>query len=280
MAFRIVTDSTADLPQSLVEEFGISVVPVYVQFGKEAYRDRLDISESEFYEQLLHFPVHPTTSQPSPRDFVDVYKDLGKDASGIISIHISSKLSGTFNSALRGKDMAEIACPIEVIDTNMVSMGIGLTVIEAARIAASGENFQQVIEKIRRLVSQTRFWVLFDTLKYLAMGGRIGKAQSLLGSVLNIKPLLTLKDGEFIPAARPRSFDKGIDMLYGFAEKAGKVEDISVMYTTTSDNAEALAARLESLCGRPVKIARVGPALGVHAGPGAVAIALRSSQTG
>ncbi|MDD4923777.1 MAG: DegV family protein [Dehalococcoidales bacterium] len=274
MAIKIVTDSTCDIPQSLAEEFGITVVPVYVQFGNKTYRDRIDITESEFYERLLHFPVHPTTSQPSPQDFVDVYKNLSKDADAIISIHIASKLSGTVNSALRGKDIVSPSCPIEVIDTQSVSMGVGLIVIKAAQIVASCTDFQQAVEQVKQLIDRTHIWAAFDTLKYLAMGGRIGKGKALLGNVLNIKPLLMLKDGEFLPAAKARSRDKAIEILYGYAEKAGAIDDISVMHSTTPDEAKALAERLETLCGKKAKIARLGPALGVHAGPGALALAL------
>ncbi len=278
MAIKIVTDSTSDIPHALAEKYGIIVVPVYVQFGNKTYRDRIDITESEFYERLLHFPVHPTTSQPSPQDFVDVYKNLSEDADGIISIHISTKLSGTINSALRGKDIAAVGCPIEVIDTQSVSMGVGLTVIKAAQIAASCKDFQQAVEQVKQLIERIHIWIVFDTLKYLAMGGRIGKGKALLGNVLNIKPLLTLKDGEFLPAAQARSRDKAIEILYGYAEKAGAIDDIAVAYSTTPDEAKALADRLEAFCGKKSKIASVGPALGVHAGPGALALAILTSE--
>ena len=278
MAIKIVTDSTCDIPQSLAEELGITVVPVYVQFGSKTYRDGVDITHSEFYDRLQHFPVHPTTSQPSPQDFIDVYKNLSKDADGIISIHIANKLSGTVNSALRGKDIVAPDCPIEIIDTQSVSMGIGLILVKAAQIVETCTDFQQAVEQIKQLSDRIHIWALFDTLKYLAMGGRIGKGKALLGNVLNIKPLLTLKDGEFLPAAKARSREKAIDILYGYVEKTGNVEDISVMHSTSPDEAKALAERLEVLCGKKPKIARLGPALGVHAGPGALAIALMTSE--
>lgn len=278
MAIKIVTDSTSDIPHVLAEKYGITVVPVYVQFGNKTYRDRIDITESEFYERLLHFPTHPTTSQPSPQDFFDVYKNLSEDADGIISIHIAGKLSGTYNSAICAKDMVTSGCPIEVIDTNSVSMGLGLTVLKAAQIAASCNDLQQATRQVRQLIERTHIWAAFDTLKYLAMGGRIGKGKALLGNVLNIKPLLMLKDGEFLPAAKARSREKAMDILYSYAEKAGAIEDISVMYSTTLSEAEALARRLEPLCGKKATIARLGPALGVHAGPGALALAILTSE--
>jgi len=276
MTIKIVTDSTADLPQALAEELGITVVPLYVQFGHNTYRDRIDISEEEFYQRLLNDPVHPSTSQPSPQDLADVYNKLSKQADGIVSIHISNKLSGTCNSALRGKEIAATECPIEVIDSEMVSMGLGLIAARAATIASSGKDLQHVVEEVKQLIPHTHVWALFDTLKYLAMGGRIGKAKALMGSVLNIKPILVVKDGEMAPATQARSRSKGIDLLYEFASNFNDIQDLAVMYTTTLDEAKALANRLSAIFNREqIKIARLGPALGVHAGPGALAIALR-----
>ena len=278
MTIKIVTDSTADLPQALAEELGITVVPLYVQFGNKTYRDRIDISEGEFYERLLNDPVHPTTSQPSPQDFADVYNKLSKQADGIVSIHISNKLSGTCNSALQGKELAATECPIEVVDSEMVSMGLGLIAAKAAAIASPGKDLQLVVEEVKQLIPNTHVWALFDTLKYLAMGGRIGKAKALLGSVLNIKPILVVKDGEMAPATQARSRSKGIDLLYDFASNFTDIQDLAVMYTTTLDEAEALARRLSAIFNREqIKIARLGSALGVHAGPGALAVALRGS---
>jgi len=278
MTIKIVTDSTADLPQALAEELGITVVPLYVQFAHNTYRDRIDISEEDFYQRLLNDSVHPSTSQPSPQDFADVYNKLSKQTDGIVSIHISNKLSGTCNSALQGKEIVAKECPIEVIDSEMVSMGLGLIAAKAATIASSGKDLQHVVEEIKQLIPDTRVWALFDTLKYLAIGGRIGKAKALLGSVLNIKPILVVKDGEMAPATQARSRSKGIDLLYDFASNFTDIQDLAVMYTTTLDEAKALASRLSAIFNREqIKIARLGPALGVHAGPGALAIALRGS---
>jgi DegV family protein with EDD domain len=278
MAIKIVTDSTADLPQGLADELGITVIPLYIQFGNKTYRDRVDISEAEFYERLLNSPVHPTTSQPGPQDFAGVYRELSRDADGIISVHISNKLSGTCNSALQGKEMAAAKCPITIIDSEMVSMGLGLIAVGAAEFARSENNFEQVVEKTKQLIPRTHVWALFDTLKYLAMGGRIGKSKAFLGSILNIKPILSVTDGEMAPAIQARSRDKGIALLYGFASKFSAIEDLAVMYTTTLDEAQALAGRMGTIFERDrIKIARLGPALGVHAGPGALAVAIRGS---
>ena len=276
MAIKIVTDSTADLPQALADELGITVIPLYIQFGHDTYRDRIDISEDEFYQRLLNDPIHPTTSQPSPQDFADVYNNLAKEADGIISVHISTKLSGTYNSALRAKEMVSVKCPIEVVDSETVSMGLGLIAAKAAAISNSGKDFQQAVEEVQKSIPRTHVWALFDTLKYLAMGGRIGKAKALMGAMLNIKPILVVKDGEMAPATQARSRSKGIDILYDFASNFKDIGDLAVMYTTTLDEAELLVSRLGVIFKREqIKIARLGSALGVHAGPGALAIALR-----
>jgi DegV family protein with EDD domain len=273
MAIRIVTDSTADLPRPLVAELGVTEVPLYVRFGDEVYRDRVDISEEAFYEKLQSNPNHPTTSQPSPKDFAAVYSQLAEQASGIISIHISNKLSGTCNSALRGKEIAATGCPIEVIDSEMVSMGLGLMVIKAVEIAGKGGDFTQTVEEIKKLVPRIHTWALFDTLKYLARGGRIGKAKAFMGSVLNIKPLLAVKDGEMVPVVQARSREKGIELLCKFAAEWKNIEDMAIMYSTTPDEAEALADRLGTLFNRKsIRIARLGSTLGTHTGPGALAL--------
>jgi len=276
MTFKIVTDSTADLPPQLAKELGITVVPVYVRFGNQVYRDRLDISEDEFYQRLLHDPIHPSTTQPPPQDFVDVYKDLAQEADGIISIHVTSKLSGTYNSALRGKELVEKECPIEVIDSQVVTMGLGQLVIFASTIAESAKNLQQVVEETKQMIPSIHMLGLLDTLKYLALGGRIGKVQALLGSVLSVKPMLTIKDGELVPAGRVRSRTKGIDRLFDFVKNAVDIQDLAIVYNTTPDEAQTLVGRMGSVFPKErIRLARLGPALGVHAGPGILFVALK-----
>jgi DegV family protein with EDD domain len=276
MTIKIVTDSTADLPPALAEELGITVVPLYVRFGNETYRDRVDITEDEFYQRLMNDPVHPSTSQPTPQDFANVYRELSKQADGIVSIHISGKLSGTCNSALQAKELVAAECPVEVVDSEMVSMGLGLLATEAATIANSGKGLQQVVEEVKQSISSTHVWALFDTLKYLALGGRIGKAKALLGTILNIKPLLVVKDGEMAPASQARTRAKGIGMLYDYVNTVTDIQDLSVVYSTTPDEAQVLADRIGAIFDRSwIRLARLGPVLGVHAGPGALAVALR-----
>lgn len=273
---KVVTDSTADLTPQLAKELGITVVPVYVRFGNEVYRDRVDISEDEFYQRLLHEPIHPSTTQPTPQDFVDVYKDLAQEADGVISIHITSKLSGTCNSALRGKELVEKECPIEVIDSQVVTMGLGQLAIVANTLAKSGKSLHQVVEEVKQMIPSIHLLGLLDTLKYLALGGRIGKVQALLGSVLSVKPMLTIKDGELIPASRVRSRTKGIDRLFNFVKNAVDIQDLAIVYNTTPDEAQALVGRMGSIFpSKQIRLARLGPALGAHTGPGILFVALR-----
>jgi len=276
MAIKVVTDSSADLPAQLAEELGITIVPLYVRFGEEVYRDRVDISEDEFYRRLLHDPVHPSTTQPTPQDFADVYQTLSKEADGIISIHISGKLSGTCSSALQGKELIGKSCPIEVVDSETLTMGLGIPAIAAATMAKSGESLPQVVKEVKQIIPIIHLLGLLDTLKYLALGGRIGKAKHLLGSILNVKPVLTLKDGEVMPAGQARTRAKGIDKLFDFVKNAKDIQDLSVIYNTTPDEAESLAERISSIFPKErIRLARLGPVLGEHCGPGILFVVIR-----
>ncbi len=276
MAVKIVTDSSADLPTQLAQELGITVVPLYVRFGEKVYRDRVDISEDEFYDRLTHDPIHPSTVQPSPQDFIDVYQKLSQEADGIVSIHISSKLSGTCNSALQAKEMIEKRCPIEVVDSQILTMGLGLISVAAAKVAETGEGLQSVVEEVKRVIPNTHLLGLLDTLKYVLLGGRIGKARALLGSILNVKPLLSLHDGETVPAGQARTRSKGINRLFDFVKNATNIEDLAVVYNTTPDEAQALVERVGSIFNKEqIRLARIGPTLGVHMGPGALIVVVR-----
>jgi len=276
MTVKVVTDSSADLPAQLVQELGITVVPLYVRFGEEVYRDRVDISEDEFYQRLSHDPIHPSTIQPTPQDFADVYQRLSPEADGIVSIHISAKLSGTCNSALQGKEMIEKGCPIEVVDSQTLTMALGMISVMAAKSANMGKGLEEVVAEVRQAIPATHLLGLLDTLKYVLLGGRIGKAQALIGSILNVKPLLSLQDGETVPAGRARTRSKGIDRLFDFVQSASNIQDLAVVYNTTPDEAQALVERIGTIFTKEqIKLARIGPMLGVHMGPGALIVTLR-----
>lgn len=262
--------------RAFVQELGITVVPLYVRFGEEVYREGVDISLDEFYQRLEYGGIHPVTIQPSPQDFATAYQEVAPEANGIVSIHISGKLSGTCNSALQGKEMIEKGCLIEVIDSQSVTMGLGLIVIAAAKMAKAGESLPSVVKEIKQTIPKIHLLCLLDTLKYLALGGRIGKAKALLGSMLNVKPVITLKEGEVVPAGQVRSRSKGVERLFNFAESASNIDDLAIAYNTTPDEAQTLAERLGSIFTKgAIRTVRLGTTLGVHMGLGGLAIGFK-----
>jgi DegV family protein with EDD domain len=276
MVIKIVTDSTADLPLELAKELDITIVPNYVRFGEQVYRDRVDITEREFYQRLQHDPVHPKTMQASPQDFIDTYEKLLRRADGIVSIHVTGKLSGTFSSAVRAKETLGDKCSIEVIDSRLVTMGLGQIVIEANRIAKTSKSVRQVKEAAEKLIPSIHLLGLLDTLKYLVLGGRIGKVKSLLSLVLNIKPLLTMQNGELVPSGRVRSRSQGIERLFDFVRNAKDIKDLAIVYNTTPEEANALALRIDPIFPKErILLSKLGPALGVHAGPGILFVSIR-----
>jgi DegV family protein with EDD domain len=174
--------------------------------------------------------------------------------------------------------MMEGECPIEVVDSLAVSMGLGLEVLVAAQAAKAGESLEKVVEAVNQVIPKLRLLAMFDTLKYLLLGGRIGKAKALLGSILNVKPMVSLKDGEVVPAGQARNRTKGMDKLFDFVKNAADIQDLAVVYSTTPDEAQELAERIGSVFDRKkIRIARLGPVLGVHMGPRVLIIALREA---
>ncbi len=280
MTVKIVTDSTADLPPNLIQELDITVVPAYVGFGSKTYRDGIDISQDEVYQKMVTENIPATTSQPPPADFANVYQRLLKETDKIVSIHVTSKLSGVYNSALQGKEMVNGGNRIEVVDSLSVSMGLGLITLAAARLAKAGENLTNIIEETRQSIPHTHLWGLFDTLKYALRGGRLGKAKALLGSVLPIKAILTMRNGELHPAGVARTRAKGIERLIDNLKNAVNVQDVAVVHSTTPDDAQTLKERLSAIFDKsPILLSRLGPALGVHGGPGTLVLALREKVT-
>ena len=283
MTIKVVTDSTADIPVQLREELGISVVPLYVRFGDKTFQDGVTITNDEFYARLVNGNVFPKTIQASPEDFRPVYEKLGKEADGIVSIHISEKFSGTGNSARLARGNIKNGCPVEVINSDSMSIGLGMIVLAAARAAKAGESMTSVINIANEAITRTHLLVLFDSLKYLAKGGRIGQAKSLLGTLLNIKPLLSMKDGIVVPVSQARSYSKGVEQLYTFLTGALKekdnVKDLAIMYNTDSKEAEELADRIAALYPREkIIMGKVGPILSSHAGPNLLVTCFRGNK--
>ncbi|HJX13626.1 MAG TPA: DegV family protein, partial [Dehalococcoidales bacterium] len=211
MTVKIVTDSLSDITEDLARELGLTVVPLYVRFGEDIYRDRVDITTEEFYRRLVTESTLPSTTQPTPNDFLEVYQKLAKETDEILVIVVSSKLSGTYQSATQAKQMMPGKCRIEIIDSLSVAMGQGLIAISSAEAVKKGASLEKAADLARQAVSRSHLIAYFDTLKYLAKGGRIGKASGLLGSMLSVKPILTIKEGEMSPLTRVRSMSAGLD---------------------------------------------------------------------
>lgn len=278
MAVRIVTDSTCDIPAALEKELNIINIPVYLVFGNTSFRDNIDITTDQFYQKLLHEPIYPSTSQPTPKDFVDVFNKLSEETDGILSIHISKKLSGTINSAEQAIKIVNTKNPIEIIDSQSVSMGLGVQVIAAARMAKQGKSMAEISAAVKNMVPKTEIFILFDTLEFLAKGGRIGKAKSLIGGLLNVKPMILIKDGELVPSGQVRNRIKGKEKLLEFANSRKKIKDMAIIYSTTPDEAKELANSITSFPKESIIIQRVGPVLATHAGPGVLGIILRTDN--
>lgn len=280
MTVKIVTDSPADIPSDLVKEFDITVVPAFVILGNKTYRDGVDISPEDVYQKMIIENIPASTSQPPPADFADTYQKLLKNADEIISIHTTSKLSGIYNSAVQGRSMTNGGGKhITVIDSWSTSMGLGLLTLLAARLAKAGENMHNVAMEINKSISLIRLWGYFDTLKYVFQGGRLGKAKALLGSILPIKAILSMHDGELHPTGAVRTRTKGINRLIDNFKLAVNVQDAAIVYSTTPNDAQTLKERIENISDKiPIYISRLGPALGVHGGPGTLILALRQDN--
>jgi len=280
LTVRIVTDSLSDLTSGLIGNLDITLVPLTVLFGHETYLDRVTISTDEFYHRLIHGDIWPASTQPSPQDFANTYDKLTETTNEILVIILSSRLSGTYQSAMAGKSLMKAKkCRVEVIDSQTVAGGLGLVVLAAAREAQKGANLDKLVEFTNKALERSHFMVYFDTLKYLAKGGRIGKAQGLLGSVLSIKPILNIKEGEMSPVTRVRSPAAGIAYLNNFMSGFKNIEIVIIEHTTSIESADELT-KLFHFTHPEVPILRstVSPVLGVYGGPNAIAVAVLEAE--
>lgn len=279
MAIRIVTDSAADIPAEEALKLGITVVPVYLRFGETIYRDGVDIDSDEFFKKLASGSVRPFSSSPSPGDFAKAYQEASREGDEIVSIHITSKHSATMEAANLGKEIAEkLARHIEVVDSKGVTMWQGLVAITAARAAAAGDNLQGVLDKVNETIGQLKALALLDTVRFAVSGGRLGKTIGVLETVLNVKSFLTFNDGEVRPAGVARTWNKGMERLREFLGNAKDVEEVAIVHATRPEEAITLLDHAKSLFpGIIPRLAKIGPALGVHAGPGAVIAVIKQA---
>lgn len=274
MSVRIVTDSTADLDPKLAAEHDITVVPLSVLFGDEELLDGVDIDSAAFFERLEHETVLPTTSQPSPGAFREVYQRLADDgATEILSIHLSEKLSGTLDSARQGAQGIE-GVRIELVDSEFTTLALGLGVLAAAQALEGGASLDEARALAESQFRRTECLFLVDTLEYLRRGGRIGRASEVLGSLLKVKPLLSLQHGEVEPIGRVRTKQKAIDDMLRRIAELGPIEQMMAAHAASHDDFQQVCERMRALApGVPLVTGEVGPVIGVHAGPGLLAVA-------
>jgi DegV family protein with EDD domain len=280
MNVQVITDSTSDLPEGAVNELDIRIVPIYLRFGNKTYRDGVDITKDEFYSMLASSPSHPASSQPNPEDFTGVFREYCKNKSGIVSIHISSKISGTYNSANIAKKTLNSQCPIDIIDSGFNSAGLGLVVMAAARAAQAGANQAEVVNEANTAVQEVRMFGMFETMKYLARSGRVNKTIAAASSILHVMPLLTFHEGEIVRAGLVRAVSKGMDRIYDFVKNTSPIRELTIVHSQVIEQANQLKHRLgEFIQEEKIAIAELGAGLGVHGGPGVLLAAIRRSDT-
>ena len=278
MTIQIVTDSTSDISPELANELGIHIVPGYIRFGKVVYRDGIDINKSGFYRQLLENPFPPETYEASVEDFIEAYSNDQDTSDGIVSIHISSKLSRMYDSARKGSKKIKSGYNIEVMDSYVASIGLGIIVINAAKLAKAGESIQNIVSETKRAIGQIGILGLFDTLKYAVRGGRVTKHVIELSSIFKIKPLLTFRNGEVVVEGLARTLEGGIERLLKFVNNTTRIQDLAIAYSTNHEMATGLKRQLGSVFPEErIYIEQIGTALGAHCGPDAIFVALRHS---
>jgi DegV family protein with EDD domain len=277
MSIKIVTDSGSDLPREVANELGITIVPLHVHFGPVSYKDGVDLQPEEFFKKLITESAHPTTSSPAPGDFVEVYSKLSEGCDGIISVHLSSKVSATYEAALKGRDIAAPGkCPIEVVDSRLLTIPLALVAKGAARAAATGSNMQETLDHIQRLIPAMRSYGILDTLKYIIKGGRLGRAGAAVGSLLPVKPLLTIRDGAVSMVGVTRTRSQGIARLIELFRSVRNVEEVGIAHSAGDEEISSFVGKLrEFLPDIKPMIGKLGPAIGTHGGPGTILVAMQ-----
>lgn len=274
----VVTDSNADVPPAVRDQYGIVVAPLTVHFGAEQYRDGLDITAREFFARLRAGDVLPTTSQVSTGGWTAAYlqaieqaQAAGTELTGLIVVTIASSFSGTYSAACAAAAVMDI--PVEVIDSQQISLGTGWLVMAAARAAHEGHSLPDIAARLRDMVPRIRLWGMLDSLDHVQRGGRIGKGAALLGTLLNVRPMLQVREGDVLPIGRVRTRQRALQRLVELLEEEWPVEELAVIHSDFPEAAAELADMLADRWPRDrLLIAEIGPVLGAHLGPGAVGL--------
>lgn len=278
MSVRIVTDSTCDLPASMVNELGIRVMPLYIHVGNQAYLDGIDITREEFYQKLPGFRDHPTTAVPSGEKFRAMYDTLADEgASAVLSIHVSESLSGTINVA-RSAAAETTSVPVTVFDSRQLSLGTGFLVKSAAEMAHAHQTLKDILAALQDQIKRTHVWAALDTLKFLQRSGRMNAAISTIGEIIQLKPILTMYDG-VSKAEKVRTKKKALDLLVKKLREFSPFEQIAFLHSEALEQAQALKEQVRDLLpDRGVVMETITPVLGAHLGPGVVGFAAVSKK--
>lgn len=274
MSVHIVTDSTCDLPAETIERYGISVVPLYINVGKQGFLDGIDITREDFYKKLPIFPEHPTTAAPSPQKFHAIYDALADEgAKHVLSIHISSALSAILDVA-RVAAQETISVPVHVFDSRQLSLGTGFLVETAAKMAALGHTLEEIIAALNEQIMRSHVFAALDTLEFLKRSGRMNGFIAQLGGLLQLKPILTMYDGK--PGTeRVRTRERAMQRLLEMLHQVGKFERLAIVHTNAPERVAELQARVASLLpAAELMIADITPVIGAHIGPGAYGFAV------
>jgi DegV family protein with EDD domain len=273
MPVRIVTDSACDLPEPICEELGVEVVPLTIRFGDREFVDRKELSVDAFWRELGASSTLPETAAPSVGAFEETFRRLSDDgADAIVCINLAARLSATMQSAQVAAKSVDGATPIEIIDSFSASMGIGNLVLHAARRARAGASLEEIVSEVEARRAREHVFASLDTLEYLRKGGRIGGAQAMLGSMLSIKPIISVIDGAVEPAGRVRTRSKALRFLVDQVP-VGNVELISVLHANAPDVDEFLKMLEPKVPDAEVTVGTIGPVIGVHTGPRVMGIA-------
>jgi DegV family protein with EDD domain len=273
VAVRIVTDSACDLPQARADALGIEIVPLTIRFGDEEFVDRVELSNEEFWRKVATSPVLPETAAPSPGAFEERFRALAEaGADGVVCINLSSRLSGTMQSAQVAAKALEGDLPVKVVDSMSVSMGLGNQCVSARRMAEDGADVAAVAERAEDIARRTRLFGALDTLEHLRRGGRIGGAQAMLGSMLSIKPVIEVRDGVVAESGKVRTRSKSLAHLAEKLAGAKDPQDVYVFHAQAPDIDEFLERVCTIVPRDQIEVGEIGPVIGTHAGPRTIGV--------
>lgn len=273
MRVKVVTDSTADLSPETAQRLGITVVPLNIHFGTETFRDGIDLTTREFFRKLHTSPLPPFTSPPSEESFYKAYAKLSRETDEAISIHISSRLSDTYRVASEVAESLLGQCRIMVMDSLTTSLALGNLAIAAAEAAQEGVNLDEVVRLVRGMIPRLYLVFFVESLDYLERGGRIGRAQALLGTMLGIKPLLIIEEGEIQPLEKVRTRTNALEKLFEFITEFPHIEKMTLIKGIESAGMEELLQRIETAYpDKEIEVVTYGSALATYVGPGAMGV--------